>query len=115
MGGIPIDHTLSLGVKCGDECEGTAFECLAKHFTVFEAKVLIDTPRFGTYAAQKGAGSEIKYLRFKTEAAARKYVKLLANRTGVLSSMIGFILDRPINRMGEDGWSVIGKQIGGVK
>lgn len=114
MGGVPIDHFLSLGVKNGND-EGDAFEILAKNFTPFEAKIVTRKPTFGTWAAQNGPKTPIRYLQFKTEAAATKYVMLLAERAVCMSMMIGFLLDRPINMMGDSGWSVVEKQVRGCK
>lgn len=107
MGGVPVDHTLTLAVNGGiDE--------IVKLFTPAEAKLVKSRPQYGTYAAQNGPGAEIKYLQFATAEAAERYVDwILQNRAGVLSMMVGFILDRPINMMGETGWNVIERQVRG--
>ena len=72
---------------------------------------------FGTVAAQYGQGYEFKYLQFKTEDACEKYVNFLVeNRADCLMGMmIGFILDAPINMVGDSGWSVIEKQLKGCE
>jgi hypothetical protein len=116
MGGVPIDHKLANAIKAGSEVPGDAFEVLAVQFTASEAKVVVTKPTFGSVAAQQGPGAEFKYLQFKTEESAAKYVNyILANRVQALGVMIGFMLDAPINMIGETGWSVIENQVRGCK
>lgn len=113
MGGVPITHTLTDGIKSSIEQGEDNFDCVAKQFTALEAKVIEKLNSFGTVAAQRGKVKS-KYLQFKTEDAAKKYVQyLLDNRAQALSLMIGFILDKPINLMGDSGWSVISRQVKG--
>lgn len=52
------------------------------------------------------------FLHFKTEQDALKFAELLIKNYGdVFMSLIGFELDRPVNLVGEDGWSQIEKFI----
>lgn len=90
-----------------EDLKGDAFEALSKQFTAEEASVFRIKSQWGTVAAQQGPGTEHKYLRFATEAAARKYVQLLSKRASAMGIMVGFILDRPINMMGETGWKQV--------
>jgi hypothetical protein len=119
MGGVPIDHWLTHAVSSSSEAKlgienDDNFTTLAKEFNASEAKVVTSHPKFGTYAAQNGEGSELKYLQFRTIEAAQKYVDyLVKNRMPILGSMIGFILDRPINMIGDSGWDTIETQIKG--
>ena len=100
-GGVPIDHTLSQDVNGG-------FDELCQHFTLREACIKKTTPTAGTVAAQQGKGIEFEYLQFADEDAAEKYVNLLLkDRVTAFSSLIGFILDRPINLIGDSGWKVM--------
>ena len=108
MGGVPVDHVLQDAVNGG-------FDEIKKQFTLDEAVLIKEKMTFGTIAAQKGKDAEYQYLRFKTEDAANKYVQLLLKRASALTMMIGFILDRPVNMMGETGWSVIEKQVKGCR
>ena len=113
MGGVPIDHVLTHAVQSGTET-GEAFDALKAQFTIDEAMVRTVNSNYGTYAAQNGPKSKHQYLQFKTEDAARKFIDyLVEKRCSALSVMIGFILDRPINMMGEDGWRVIRTQVYG--
>ena len=115
MGGVPVDHTLSDAIKNSDESEHlNAFDSLSSKFSVNEATVRGETPKYGTVAAQRGPLVEHRYLQFKTQDAAEKYVKLLLDRAGCLGMMIGFILDRPVNMVGETGWDVISKHVHGA-
>lgn len=108
MGGVPIDHVLANDVNGG-------LKDLVKNFTLDEACLITSKNDYGTIAAQKGRGVKHQYLQFKTEDAANKYIELLTDRAGILSTMIGFILDRPINMIGDSGWSVFEKQVKGCK
>jgi len=113
MGGVPIDHVLTGDVKSSIETKD-AFTALCDQFTISEATVKTVKHTHGTVAAQRGAGYEFGYLQFKDEEAARKMVNyLIDHRVEVLSIMIGFILDRPINMMGVDGWSNVRKMVEG--
>lgn len=103
MGGVPVEHILlhSVNGKFGE---------IAKEFSVTEAKVVVEEPKFGTAASQ--GHKRIEYLQFKDNDAAQKFIRLLLEkRVGVLGMMIGFILDMPINLMGHDGWSVLRSQV----
>jgi hypothetical protein len=115
MGGIPITHRLDKAVKCSTE-HGEAWDALCKQFSVNEAVVVSSSPQFGTVAAQQGKNTAHQYLQFKDYKSARKYVDyIVQNRLDAIGMMIGFILDRPINMMGEDGWSIIRKQVFGCR
>lgn len=114
MGGIPIDHILQ-SVTRGDESNEDGFKNIVDQFTPFEAKIVTNEAQFGTYAAQNGRGAEHSYLQFKTIEAAKKYIQILATRAPIMQALIGQTLDRPINMMGDDGWSVITKQVKGCR
>jgi len=115
MGGIPIDHVLTNQVKSSDESKDS-FGSVCDIFKLDEACICSIKNDFGTIAAQQGKGTEHKYLQFKTDDAARKYIDfIIQNRVSCLGIMIGFILDRPINMIGDSGWSVIEKQVKGYK
>lgn len=101
MGGVPIDHIL-------DE---TPLESI-KAFSEDEAITKTHKARYGTIAAQRGP-VEHTYLQFKTKDAALKYIGMLSKRVGPTMSLIGFILDRPINLVGETGWTTIMQQAKG--
>lgn len=117
MGGVCVDHVLTHEISCATEAESepdaSNFEKLANQFKVNEACVKTNKHDFGTIAAQYGRGTEFSYLQFKTEAAARKYVSLLTERVPALSMLIGFILDRPLNMVGDSGWKTFETQVKG--
>ena len=108
MGGVPVEHVL-WGVKTA----GTDYEKIIAMFSPKEACVIEETQQFGTWAAQNGKDKPMQYMRFKTHDAAYKYTEQMMKLTGCLGMMIGFILDRPINMMGETGWRTITKMING--
>lgn len=113
MGGVPIDHFLTLGVKGSNEIGESAFDALVNLFTPFDAKIVTETQTHGTWATQRGS-EEIQYLQFKNYEAARRLVDhLVSHRLSSLGMMIGFILDRPINMIGDSGWSVMDRQVKG--
>lgn len=109
MGSIPVDHVLVNAVNGGlDE--------ILPMFSVGEAKLMTIKSNFGTVAAQQGPGTEFKYLMFASEDAAQKFVDfVMKERASVLTMMIGFILDRPINMMGDSGWSQIETMVNGSR
>lgn len=109
MGGVPVDHVLVNDINGGlDE--------IAKKFNINEASVTTEKVQYGTVAAQNGKGSTHKYLQFKDEKSAHKYIDfLIQERTGAMGMLIGFILDRPINMMGSDGWETMRGLVKGVK
>lgn len=116
MGTVPVDHILANGTKRGHEPEDKeAFDILVEQFSAKEAKVVEHTAEFGTYAAQYGRKAKHQYLQFKTQEAAEKFCQLLSKRTPAIGVMIGFILDRPINLMGDSGWSLVETMVHGSK
>jgi len=108
MGSVPVDHkflgTDSLNRKITDNLKiGDATLVTSKH-------------DFGTVAAQNGKGSKLTYPQFKTEDTARAWAKeMIKLYADTLMSLSGFILDAPINMIGDTGWSVIEKQVNGGK
>lgn len=99
-GGVPIDDYIIHKIRGSDEISGEAWDSLKKAFTVGEAKVC------------RSWNDKFDYLQFKDEDTCDKYISYLAEyRLGALSLMIGFILDRPINRVGDAGWSNIKAQL----
>jgi len=109
MGGVPVDHILQDEMKSSNESGiGSNFDLIANQFNATEATVNVQTSQFGTVAAQRGKLSQFKSLHFATEKAAQKYIDyLILNRLFALSMLVGFILDRPINMVGHNGWSQI--------
>lgn len=102
MGGVPITHLLEQRVYTNDS---KGFGGLCKNVDKDECKI----------KSRKDAQGEHKYIMFKTYEAAVKYLTNMVNdRCGVLSIMIGFILDKPVNLIGETGWSVIEHQVRGI-
>ena len=100
MGGVPIDHTLLNTDKLNED--------LTSDLKAKEAKLVTEAQNFGTLAAQQGKGAEITYPQFKTYDAAEKWAKEMVLRYGdPTMTLCGFILDRPINMIGDSGWSVI--------
>lgn len=108
MGSVPVDHKLiqtdSLNkkimskLKSGDAC------------------LVTQKPQFGTFAAQNGKGAEFQYPQFKTAEAAYEFGKqLIENYGNVTMTLCGFLLDQPINMMGETGWKTIETQVNGRK
>ena len=109
MGGVPIDHFLINSINGG-------LEQIKENFSLKEAILVKEKQCFGTYAAQHGTGQEFEYLQFKTKDAAKKLIDILIKtRVDAISMMIGFLLDNPINLMGDDGWSVVNHQVKGHK
>lgn len=109
MGGVPVTHqfisTDGLNKKLMDNLKSK------------DAKIRTETPTFGTVAAQRGRGAEFSYPVFKTAEAAEKFLKDLVRSYGdvIMGMMVGFILDGPINMIGETGWSVIEHQVTGER
>lgn len=112
-GGVPIDHVLQ------DELSSPGEPPLFSLFTIDEAKKVTVKYDFGTIAAQRGKGTSYTYLQFTTIAAAEKYANVLLSRASSLTTTdlwrasIGFVLDRPINMAGDNGWSVLQAQVNG--
>lgn len=123
MGGVPIDHTLVNGVQGSEEAKGlpendnsTEFDLVANQFKVSEARIKTFKSDYGAIAAQQGKGTEHRYLQFKTEEACQKFIDyLLKYRVSAMGMMIGFVLDKPINMIDDNGWSVVEKQVNGCK
>ena len=118
MGGVPVDHILTHSIRSGTEATNSLkesnFETLAKQFSALEAKVVSSKQDFGTIAAQAGKNYEHQWLEFRTEKAAEKFIDLLIkNRIHAMSMLIGFTLDKPINMIGNSGWSIIQDMITG--
>lgn len=104
MGTIPVDHILTHAVKGGNE-QGEAWEALTKLFSCDKAKVVTTKAKFGTVAAQRGPEHEHKYFMFKDQETCMEFIEyLIEHRTGTMGMMIGFILDMPINLVGDSGW-----------
>lgn len=121
MGGVCVDHVLTHAIKNSsesgspDDMDESNFDLIAAQFSVKEASLITETHEFGTIAAQMGKGAEFSHLRFKDENAATKYIKLLTERVPALSMLIGFILDRPLNMVGDDGWKTMNQMVKGCK
>ena len=108
MGSIPIDHQLI----ATDALNHNITESLPCK----DAKLVSRVHDYGTVAAQQGRGTRIICPQFKTEQAARNYALQLIELYGdTVMTLVGFTLDRPINMIGETGWSQIEKMHNGVK
>lgn len=104
-GGVNIEHLLLQTDAINENLMG---ELKAK-----SAKLVTVKSDFGTFAAQFGKGSELTYPQFKTEAAAKAFVTQLVKKyANVHMSLIGFVLDRPVNMAGNTGWNTLETQIG---
>jgi hypothetical protein len=116
MGAIPISHILQDAIKSGTENQDLSnFDNFVAQFTAFEVKVCETEVTSGTIAAQKGKTTH-KYLAFKNEKTAEKYIDyIIKNRLSALTIMIGFILDAPINLIGETGWSMFNHMVTGKR
>jgi len=91
MGGVGIDHILN---NMNEEKDLKELKAL---FKKDEAIITED------------------FLAFKDNQTPKRLIDfLIKERCQVLGVMIGFILDQPINRMGDNGWSQMKKQIYGV-
>ena len=108
MGGVPIDHDLLSTDKLN---KNITDELKAK-----DAKIVTHKQFYGTLAAQRGPSAEITYPQFKNYENAGAWAKELIKLYGGMHMLLcGFLLDRPINLMGETGWSVIERQVGGCQ
>lgn len=109
MGGVPVTHhfirTDAINKKLIEKLKSK------------DAKIMTENPQFGTVAAQLGRGAEFSYPVFKTAEGAEKFLKDLVRSYGdvMLGMMVGFILDGPINMVGETGWSVMEYQVTGER
>lgn len=57
-------------------------------------------------------GHEIKTVRFRTYEDAEQYIKdIYSHNACAIFGLIGFYLDRPINRIGWTGWDVLSNQV----
>lgn len=120
MGGVPVDHILTHSIRSGAEASNSLdesnFELLAKQFNSLEAKIVSSKQDYGTIAAQNGKNHEHQWLQFRTEEAAEKFIDLIIkNRLSAISMLVGFVLDKPLNMAGDDGWSHMEKMIKGCK
>jgi hypothetical protein len=86
-GGVPVTHTL-MGITGGD----------------------FDLSKFGSKDVKWAAEKPYKRAYFKKFDVALRFANELLKNAPAVFGMIGFILDRPVNMAGDDGWSVISKQ-----
>lgn len=103
-GGVPITHIIQDEISKGSD---KGLQPLLKGIPKRDYDIVEVTPQFGTVAAQRGPGTRQETVHFADYDAARKYVENMLSRLDALGVMIGFILDRPINMMGEPGWSTM--------
>lgn len=104
IGSIPIDHILTDSINGG-------MEELKTLFKIDEATLKSREVTRGTVAAQRG-NIKFSWLQFKDEKTCEKFIEFIKDtRLNVLSTMIGFILDQPINTIGDTGWSNFTKMI----
>lgn len=111
-GGVPITHTLMDGIATGGS---KGLGPLLKGIDKDDYKIEETEAKYGTVAAQRGPGSVNEYPVFRTDEAAKQYVQNIVDsgRLNALGMMIGFILDRPINMMGESGWRTMAMYVNG--
>ena len=109
--GVPVTHILH-DVKHGDKPKGLVGALDGVDPETY--KIFDRVARYGTVAAQRGE-TTLSFPRFRIRAwdDLRVYVDNMIGRAQVLGIMIGFILDRPINLAGEDGWSVMRRWVNG--
>ena len=101
-GGVPITHKM-MGI------EGGGMDL--KRFTADQMTWKKETVTHGTVAAQRGPGTVFRYPMFATEDDAYEYaLELFKTADVVMGVMIGFLLDAPINMMGNTGWETIQEQ-----
>ena len=99
-GGVPITEILVDDTKGGKESGENGAEALRK---LFEGN---DKVQVGTYQSHLYKVDRLG-LQFVDVETAKIYMQhLIDNRLGILG-MIGFILDRPVNRMGTTGWALL--------
>jgi len=104
MGAISVEHFLVNGTKSQAEQGADGFEAMASNFTVLEATVK-------TYKSIYE--KDEKYLSFKTEEAAQKFIDLVILHRLSALMLVGFILDQPVNRIGDTGWKQIETMVKG--
>jgi hypothetical protein len=108
MGGVPITHRF-LDLDASNK--NLLMELKAK-----TAKLITESPEYGTIAAQKGKDAKFTYPMFKDSKEALRFAgHLIKNYKDVINVMIGFCLDAPTNLAGHRGWSTIKQQLQGVK
>lgn len=101
-GGVPITHKM-MGI------EGGGMDL--KRFTAEQMTWKKEKVTHGTVAAQRGPGHIFRYPMFATEEDAYEFaLELFKTADVVMGVMIGFILDQPINMMGNTGWETIQEQ-----
>lgn len=101
-GGIPVTHILL------DEISGG--ESNTTKFSRDEVKWVTKPVTHGTIAAQRGKGYKFRYPMFREDDVALRFAEELLKRADGLFGMVGFHLDRPVNMVGDDGWSMIAEQ-----
>lgn len=110
-GGVPVTHILH-DVQAPGKRKGLtgALEGVdPQSYKVFDR-----VAAFGTVAAQRGK-TNYAFPRFRVREwdDLEIYVGNMIDRAAVLGIMIGFILDKPINLAGHDGWSVMRRWVNG--
>lgn len=95
-GGVPIDHLVWQDT-----------DTIAALFTARQAKIKKTKSLYGTYAAQYGVGSEVSVFSLSDAEQADRFVQYGIKRLPTIVTDIGAILDRPVNLVGDSGWSVI--------
>lgn len=104
MGAISVDHILVNGTKSNAEKGENGFDAIAQNFSIQEATVK-------TYKSLYE--KDEKYLSFKTEEAAQKFINLVILHRLAVLGLISFILDKPVNRAGTTGWTQIETMVRG--
>jgi hypothetical protein len=95
QGGVPADRMLYRGIRRSDESD--AFQALADRY---EGRVKV---------LEEG---QLAFAKWEDAEDCARFV--LETRAGVLCGMlVGFFLDAPINRVGQNGWSMISTAVRG--
>lgn len=107
MGGVPVDDKLlsldALNERIIDDLKAR------------DAVIHTRKQDYGTVAAREGKNYTFTYPSFTNEEACLAFADaIIREYGGVLMTLVGFTLDRPINMVGDTGWSVIEKQVNGV-
>lgn len=94
MGTVPIVNFIN---KCVSSPNKDAFNELVEYFSIKECSIV-----------------DKNYLQFSTIESCHKYIDfIIKNRLRSLPISVGFILDQPLNMLGETGWDTITKMIKG--
>jgi len=100
-GGVPIDYEFLRTADVNNFDWKSSLSCN-------DAKIVHQgEQKYGTLAAN--GIKEFHYPQFRDDAKAFEFAEILINKYAnvLMRIMIGFILDRPINMIGDTGWKTI--------